>query len=245
MQAKRLFQTAVKAKKASSTSPAAHKLIDLRSDTVTRPSKRMFDAMSSVPLGDEGRADCETTMKLERQVADLFGKESALLVPSGVMANNINLKLMAGLSGESVILGSNSHIINNERGGVSSFAGIMPWIVENNPDGTMELEKIKRMTGMASNEHIVPIRGISLESSHNGCNGRVLRPEYISKVKKIAKKAKSKMHIDGARSWNAALFLGMEMKDMLKDFDLISVCLSKGLGCPIGSLIVGSSKDVA
>jgi threonine aldolase len=205
----------------------------------------MFDAMSSSALGDDSRHDCETTMKLERQVADLFGKEASLLVPSGIMANNLNLKLMAGLSGESVILGSNSHIINNERGGVSSFASIMPWIVANNPDGTMDLAKVKRMAGMASNEHIVPIKGISLESSHNGCNGRVLRPDYISQVKKIAKKAKAKMHLDGARSWNAATYLGLDMKEMLKDFDLISVCLSKGLGCPIGSLVVGSAKDIA
>ena len=97
---------------------------------------------------------------------------------------------------------------------------------------------------MAFNEHIVPIKGISLESSHNGCNGRVLMPKYISDVKKIAKKGKAKLHLDGARSWNAAIFLNMEMKEMLKDFDLVSVCLSKGLGCPIGSLVVGSQKDI-
>ena len=98
---------------------------------------------------------------------------------------------------------------------------------------------------MALNEHIVHVKGISLESSHNGCNGKVLRPEYISKVKKIAKKNKAKLHLDGARSWNAAHFLGIPISEMLKDFDLVSVCLSKGLGCPIGSMIVGSEKDIA
>ena len=167
-----------------------------------------------------------------------------MLVPSGIMANNLNLKLMATTKGESVVLGSNSHIINNERGAVGSVATIMPWIVQNEADGTMPLDKIKRIAGMASNEHIVPIQGISLESSHNGCNGRVLRPDYIEQVKRIAKRNRAKLHLDGARSWNASVFLGLTMKEMLKDFDLISVCLSKGLGCPIGSLVVGSKKDI-
>ena len=155
-------------------------MIDLRSDTVTRPSQKMFDAMTTYELGDDGRFDCPTTIKLQEQIAELFGKEAALLTASGIMANNINLKLMASITGQSVILGSNSHIINNERGAVSGVGNIMPWIVQNEPDGTMPLDKIKRMASMQDNEHIVPIKGISLESSHNGCNGRVLRPEYIT-----------------------------------------------------------------
>lgn len=234
----RMFHAAAKSGRSSSS------VIDLRSDTVTRPSKEMFAAMQSHELGDDGRFDCPTTNKLQDTIAELFGKEAALLTPSGIMANNINLKLMAGLSGESVILGSNSHIINNERGAVSSFAGVMPWIVPNEPDGTMALDRITRMASMADNEHIVPIRGISLESSHNGCNGRVLRPDYIAKVKRIAKKNKAMLHLDGARCWNAAVYLEMSMKEMLEPFDLVSVCLSKGLGCPIGSLVVGSKKDI-
>lgn len=125
-------------------SKTSGKVIDLRSDTVTRPSERMFKAMSTAELGDIGREDCPTTIKLERKIAELFGKEASLLVPSGIMANNLNLKLMAGLSGESVLIGSNSHAINNERGGISSFASIMPWIVPNNSDGTIPLDLIKR-----------------------------------------------------------------------------------------------------
>ena len=90
----------------------------------------------------------------------------------------------------------------------------------------------------------MPITGISLESSMNNMSGKVLRPKYIKQVKKIAKKRKAKLHLDGARSWNASLFLGISMKEMLKDFDLVSVCLSKGMGCPVGSLVVGSEKDI-
>ena len=97
---------------------------------------------------------------------------------------------------------------------------------------------------MVKDEHIVEIQGISLESSHNNCNGKVLRMDYINKVKKIAKKKKAKLHLDGARSWNASLFLGLSMKEMVKDFDLINVCLSKGMGCPLGSMVVGSEKDI-
>ena len=97
---------------------------------------------------------------------------------------------------------------------------------------------------MVKDEHIVEIQGISLESSHNNCNGKVLRMDYINKVKKIAKKKKAKLHLDGARSWNASLFLDLSMKEMVKDFDLINVCLSKGMGCPLGSMVVGSEKDI-
>ena len=204
----------------------------------------MFDAMSSSPLGDDGRLDCPTTNKLQQDVANLFGKEAALLVPSGIMANNIALKLMASVAGESILIGADSHTICQERGGVSAFGGIMPWVVPNEADGTINLDKIKGAASMADNEHIVPIKGISLESSHNAASGRVLRPEYISQVKKIAKKYKSRLHLDGARAWNASIFLDIEMKEMLKDFDLVSVCLSKGLGCPIGSLLVGTEKDI-
>ena len=124
------------------------------------------------------------------------------------------------------------------------MTGTMPWVLQNNLDGTIPLDDIAFACGKVANEHVVPITGISLESSQNECSGRVLRMDYISKVKKIAKKAKAKLHLDGARSWNASLFLGMDMKDMLKDFDLVSVCMSKGMGCPIGSLVVGSEKDV-
>ena len=109
----------------------------------------------------------------------------------------------------------------------------------------MDLKQIEKACSYMLNEHIVPITGISIESSHNNLSGKVVRMDYIKKVKKIAKKRKAKLHLDGARSWNASLFLGLEMKEMVKDFDLVSVCLSKGMGCPIGSLIVGSEKDIS
>lgn len=92
--------------------------------------------------------------------------------------------------------------------------------------------------------HIVAVRGLSLESSQNNCGGRALRPEYISEVKKICKKNKIKMHLDGARSWNSSIYLGIDMKEMVSDFDIVNVCLSKGMGCPAGSIIAGSEADI-
>ena len=151
---------------------------------------------------------------------------------------------MAPIKGNSVVMGSMTHLVNYERGSLSQTGSVMPWVVANEPNGTMNLKLIEKACYFIKNEHIVPITGISLESSHNNCSGQALRLEYISKVKKIAKKSKAKLHLDGARSWNASLFLGVTMKQMVKDFDLISVCLSKGMGCPAGSLVVGSEKDI-
>ena len=103
-----------------------------------------------------------------------------MLVPSGIMANNLALMVMSTGHGEGVVIGSKSHIIMNERAAISTVARVMPWIIENEDDGTMNLDKIKEISLIAANEHIAPAKGIALESSHNYCNGRVLRPEYIS-----------------------------------------------------------------
>ena len=167
-----------------------------------------------------------------------------MITPTGTMANCASMMTICPTKGDTVILGNLSHIINYERGNLSSMGSIMPWVVQNNLDGTMPLAQMEKACNFMLNEHIAPVTAISLESSHNNLSGKVLRMDYIKKVKKIAKKRKAKLHLDGARSWNASIFLGIEMKEMVKDFDIVSVCLSKGLGCPIGSLIVGSEKDI-
>ena len=141
-------------------------------------------------------------------------------------------------------MGHKCHIVKYERGGIAAVGSAFPWIVRNNPDGTLPLEQIEYVCSITPNELVVPVAGITLESSQNHMSGKVLRPDYISKVKKLAKKYTATLHLDGARSWNAAVFLGMDMKEMTKDFDVVSVCLSKGMGCPIGSLVVGSAKTI-
>jgi threonine aldolase len=217
---------------------------DFRSDTVTRPCVNMRHAMAHAVVGDDVFKDCPTTKALERRVADIFGKEDALFVPTGTMSNLISAKLMTLERARSLIVGSKTHLVNYERGGMASLGHIFPLILENEVDGTIPLEKIEAALPKVVDPHVVPVSGISLESSHNVCNGRVLRSDYISAVKKIMKKKKMMMHLDGARVWNASIFLGVDLKDYTKDFDLISACLSKGMGCPAGSLIIGSHKDM-
>lgn len=229
---------------ASQRSYTTSSMIDLRSDTVTRPCDKMRDAMANSVVGDDMYDDCPTTHKLQEEVAKLLGKEAAILTASGCMANTMAMMTICSKRGDSVVVGNWSHIINYERGSLSNNA-VMPWMIANNDDGTLPLDQVTQAFSFnPPNEHIVAMRGASLESSHNNKSGRVLRLDYISKVKKIVKKQKGKLHLDGARSWNASLFLGIEMKEMVKDFDLVSICLSKGMGCPIGSLLVGSEKDI-
>ena len=127
---------------------------------------------------------------------------------------------------------------------MAGLASVYPKIIPNLPDGTLDLKDIKYQIPCPDDVHIVAVRGLSLESSQNNCGGRALRPEYISEVKKICKKNKIKMHLDGARSWNSSIYLGIDMKEMVKDFDIVNVCLSKGLGCPAGSIIAGSVADI-
>ena len=177
-------------------------------------------------------------------MADIFGKEDALFVPTGTLSNLISCQLMTNERARGLVVGSKTHLVNYERGGMATVGHIFPLILDNEPDGTIALNKIEAALPKVVDPHVIPISGLSLESSHNVCNGRVLRPEYISAVRKLAKKKKLLMHLDGARVWNASVFLGVELKDYTKDFDLISCCLSKGMGCPAGSLIVGSHKDM-
>ena len=143
-------------------------------------------------------------------MADLFGKEAAILCSSGVQANLIVMMVLAQKKGESIIMGDESHLMHYERGGMATIGSIMPRALRNNPDGTIDLKDIELNIPTIEDPHIVPPQAIALETSMNNCAGRALRPEYISKVKKLAKKYKLKMHCDGARSWNAAVFLGME-----------------------------------
>lgn len=200
--------------------------------------------MANAVLGDEVFGDDPTTNKLNKDIAELLGKEAAILTSSGTQANLIAMMLIANQKGEAVIIGDNSHIAHYERGGMSSIGSVFPRVIQNLPDGTLDLHQIKHEVPSADDTHIVRVAGISLESSQNNCSGRALLPEYISSVKKITKKNKLKLHLDGARAWNAAIFLGISMKEMVKDFDIVNICLSKGMGCPAGSMIAGSHEDI-
>ena len=217
-------------------------MIDLRSDTVTLPPKGMKDAIYNAELGDDVFSEDPTINELEPMAADLMGMESALLVPSGTMANLVGL-LSHCERGDEVILGHLAHTFLYEAGGISAFGGIHSRQLVNQSDGTLLLPEIEAAIRYP-NDHFPPTKLICLENTHNLCNGTPLKKDYILKVVEIAKKNRLKMHVDGARIFNASVALGTAPSDLNEGIDSVSFCLSKGLSSPIGSLLCGSIKFI-
>ncbi|XP_050940762.1 low-specificity L-threonine aldolase 1-like isoform X3 [Cucumis melo] len=198
--------------------------VDLRSDTVTKPTEAMRAAMASAEVDDDVLKYDPTALRLETEMAKIMGKEAALFVPSGTMGNLISVLVHCEIRGSEVILGDNSHIHIYENGGIATIGGVHPRTVRNNGDGTMDLDLIEAAIRDPRGEIVFPTtRLICLENSHANCGGRCLSVEYTDRVGDLAKKHGLKLHIDGARIFNASV-----------------VCLSKGLGAPVGSVIVGS-----
>ncbi|KAI3721667.1 hypothetical protein L2E82_32684 [Cichorium intybus] len=179
-------------------------------------------------------------------MARITGKEAALFVPSGTMGNLISVLVHCEIRGSEVILGNNSHIHIYENGGISTIGGVHPRPVKNNEDGTMDINLIESAIRNPEFEICYPkTRLICLENSHANTGGRVLSVEYIDKVGELAKKHNLKLHIDGARIFNASVALGVPVDRLVQAADSVSVCLSKGLGAPVGSVIVGSKTFIA
>jgi threonine aldolase len=219
------------------------KTIDLRSDTVTHPTAAMLEAMASAPLGDDVLGDDPTVQQLESMAAARMGKEAALLTPSGTMANLLGVLVHCG-RGEEVILGDKAHTFVYEAGGISAYGSVHPHTVPNQPDGTIRLEDIEAAI-RPGNVHFPKTKLILLENTHNKCRGAVLRPDYLDAVGNLAKQHGLAYHIDGARIFNAAVALGCDVRDLTRSCDSVSFCLSKGLSCPVGSLVCGSADFVA
>lgn len=217
--------------------------IDLRSDTVTLPTPAMREAMYRAELGDDVFGEDPTTNRLEEMAAERMGKEAALLVASGTMGNLV-CTLTHCRRGEEVILGDRSHTFLYEAGGMSTLGGIHPHTISNQPDGTMRLEDIEGAIRV-DNVHFPRTRLICLENTHNRCNGSALRPEYIDSVAALAKERGLSVHLDGARIFNAAVALGIDVKELTANVDSLSFCLSKGLSAPVGSVVCGSSEFIA
>ncbi|KAL0754549.1 hypothetical protein Bca101_092217 [Brassica carinata] len=198
--------------------------VDLRSDTVTRPTDAMREAMASAEVDDDILGYDPTARHLEEEMAKMMGKEAALFVPSGTMGNLICVMVHCEMRGSEVILGDNSHIHVYENGGISTIGGVHPKTVKNEEDGTMELGAIEAAIRDPKGSTFYPsTMSICLENTHANSGGRCLSAEYTDSVGKIAKRHGLKLHIDGARLFNASI-----------------VCLSKGLGAPVGTVIVGS-----
>jgi len=216
--------------------------IDLRSDTVTLPTPAMREAIYRAELGDDVFGEDPTTNRLEKMAAERMGKEAALLVVSGTMGNLV-CTLTHCRRGEEVILGDRSHTFLYEAGGMSTLGGIHPHTICNQPDGTMRLEDIEGAI-RGSNVHFPRTRLICLENTHNRCYGSALTSEYIDSVAALAKEHGLSIHLDGARIFNAAIALGVDVKELTANVDSLSFCLSKGLSAPVGSVVCGSSEFI-
>lgn len=214
-------------------------LIDLRSDTVTKPSPGMIDAMSSARLGDDVYFEDPTVNQLQDRLAKMFGKDKALFFPTGTMANQAAIKLHTQ-PGEQVICDKYAHIYNYEGGGVSFNSGVSCKLIEGNR-GMISSEQVINAINPPDFYHSPLTTLVALENTTNKGGGACWDFEEIKKIKLVCKDKKLGFHLDGARLWNA-----LEEKSETPDqygqyFDTISICLSKGLGCPIGSVLVGNN----
>ncbi|MCE9646389.1 MAG: low-specificity L-threonine aldolase [Chloroflexi bacterium] len=217
--------------------------VDLRSDTVTKPTPEMREAMAEAEVGDDVYMDDPTVNKLQIRAADLLGKEDSLFVPSGTMGNLLAL-LVHCQRGDEVIVGDKSHIYMNEAGGMSALGGIYPHPIRNQPDGSLSLEEIRASIQTEDVHHTIT-RLICIENTQNVCGGLPLSVEYTRQVGRIAKDNGLYFHIDGARIFNAAAALSVPAKDLAAPADSIMFCLSKGLAAPVGSMLVGNQKFIA
>lgn len=218
------------------------RVIDLRSDTVTKPTAAMRAAMEAAEVGDDVYGEDPTVNKLEAMVAEMLGKEAAVFVASGTMGNLISVLSHCG-RGDEMILGDYAHIFRAEQGGAAALGGVHPHTVRNQPDGTLDLNDVAAAI-RAYDPHNPITRLICLENTQNFCGGRVLPLDYMDAAGDLAHERGLKLHVDGARLWNAAVALNVSPARVVKNADSVSVCLSKGLGAPVGSVVVGSHEFI-
>jgi threonine aldolase len=216
------------------------KIIDLRSDTVTQPCKNMRNAMANAPTGDDVYGEDPTVNKLQSYAAELLQKEAALFCPSGTQSNLIGLLSHCG-RGDEYIVGQSAHTYLYEGGGAAVLGSIQPQPLSLQADSTMDLTELENAI-KPKDIHFANTKLICLENTHNGSP---LPNGYTQKVKEIAGKHQLAMHLDGARLFNAAIETGISAAELSSDFDSVSICLSKGLGAPIGSLLVGSNELIS
>jgi len=219
------------------------KIVDLRSDTVTRPTPEMREAMYRAEVGDDVFGDDPTVNRLEETTAQRLGKEAALFVASGTMGNLVAL-LTHCTRGDEVILGDRSHTFLFEQGGMAALGGITPWPIPNQPDGTLRLEDIEKAI-RGDNSHFPRTRLVCLENTHNMCDGAPLTTAYTAQAAQLAHDHGLQVHLDGARIFNAAAALEVDVRELVREVDSVMFCLSKGLCAPVGSLLCGSADFIA
>jgi threonine aldolase len=217
------------------------KVIDLRSDTVTKPTPAMRRAMAQADVGDDVFGEDPTVNRLQERAAELFGREAALFVPSGTMGNQIAIKVHTQ-PGDEVILEEASHIFNSEMAMMAAFSGVIPRPIPTER-GWLRWEQIE--SAIRPNVYYyAQTRLICLENTHNFKGGSVYPLEWAREIIEKAHERGLKVHLDGARIFNAAVATGRSVKELTEGFDSVMFCLSKGLGAPVGSMLVGSAEFI-
>jgi len=216
-------------------------MIDLRSDTVTRPTPAMRQAMLAAPVGDDVLADDPTVQRLQAAIAERAGKEAGLFFPSGTQSNLA--ALMAHCQrGDEYLVGQRSHTYKYEGGGAAVLGSIQPQPIEHAPDGSLPLAKLAAALKPAGDAHYARTRLLALE---NTFHGQVIAPDYVHQAAAWARQHGLAVHLDGARVFNAAAASGVALAELCQPFDTVSICFSKGLGAPVGSVLVGDRDRIA
>ncbi len=217
-------------------------VIDLRSDTVTKPTPAMRRAMAEAEVGDDVYGEDPTVNRLEAMVAEMLGKEAAVFVSSGTMGNLVSVLSHCG-RGDEMILGEGAHIFLNEQGGAAALGGVHPRPVPERSDGTLDLSQVEESI-RSDNQHYPVTRLICVENTHNRSGGRVLPLDYMDSVGELAHRHGLRLHVDGARLWNASVALNAPPARLVQTADSVSVCLSKGLAAPVGSVVAGNAEFI-
>ena len=209
-------------------------LIDLRSDTVTKPSPGMRRAMADAEVGDDVLDGDPTTRRLEARIAELLGTEDALFFPSGTQANQTGIALLTE-QGTELLLDANAHLVHYELAGVAALSGVQIRPITT-PDGLLTPELVRGAVRAAS-PHVPRASALAIENTHNAAGGRVLDAAAVDAVVRAARQARLAVHLDGARLWNAAVAAGVPPARLAQGADTVMVSISKGLGCPVGSCL--------
>jgi threonine aldolase len=220
------------------------KVVDMRSDTVTMPSEGMLKAAMQAPLGDDVMGEDPTAIELEEYMADLFGKEQALFVPTGTMANLVAILSHCHTRASEIIVGSGSHIVLWEGGNVSNLGGVHTKQIDEDVDARLSQDDIRDSLRTDDDDHWPQTNLLCLENSHNMMGGVALPPSYMNEMGKLSEELNIKCHVDGARIFNAAVAQDVSVKEMCKSVDSVAICFSKGLGAPLGSCLVGDTEFV-
>ena len=218
------------------------KIMDFRSDTVTRPSEEMRKVMAYAEVGDDIYGDDPSSNALSKYTAELTGKEAAIYACSGTMGNLIAF-LAAGRHGESLLTGKRSHVWNSEVGGFSAIAGLCPYPLDDD-EGIPKVQDIAPASRADNNIHHPDTTILSLENTHNYTGGIAVSPKRFAEVAREGHRLGFHVHLDGARIFNASVYYGVDVTEFTKEVDSIQFCLSKGLGAPTGSMLCGSHEFI-